>query len=187
MLNWIKNLSRRQTIRPVSKPAARLGLESLSERNLPSGVTLSGVGELHIEGSAGNDHAVVSRVNNKIEVNFDGQVSSYDAARVHHISFSGRAGNDSFVNRTAIRSSATGDSGNDVLIGGSSRDLLFGGAGSDVLSGGVGNDHLDGGQGRDYLDGGSGYDDGVGEITDTRVGFEIFHRDDLNGHKGLDG
>ena len=51
----------------------------------------------------------------------------------------------------ALRFTADGGEGNDVLTGGAGDDALFGGPGDDVLIGGPGNDTLDGGPGANVL------------------------------------
>jgi Ca2+-binding RTX toxin-like protein len=50
-----------------------------------------------------------------------------------------------------IQLTASGEDGDDVLIGGDGNDLLFGGTGDDVLIGGPGQDVLDGGIGDNIL------------------------------------
>lgn len=55
------------------------------------------------------------------------------------------------LDASAIRFSADGGDGNDVLIGGGGDDVLLGGAGDDVLIGGPGNDILDGGTGNNIV------------------------------------
>ncbi len=55
------------------------------------------------------------------------------------------------LSATAIRLTANGGDGNDVLIGGAGNDTLLGGAGDDVLIGGLGQDVLDGGPGNNIL------------------------------------
>lgn len=51
----------------------------------------------------------------------------------------------------AIRFTADGGEGDDVLIGSAGADTLFGGAGDDILIGGAGQDVLDGGPGANVL------------------------------------
>jgi Ca2+-binding RTX toxin-like protein len=53
---------------------------------------------------------------------------------------------------------ASGDAGNDSLIGGTNNDTLTGGAGKNTLTGGDGNDRLNGSGGHDYLYGENGND-----------------------------
>jgi Ca2+-binding RTX toxin-like protein len=77
---------------------------------------------------------------------------------VKEIIFNGGAGDDRFVNNTAIMSIAFGEQGNDTLIGGSATDYLYGGDGNDVLMGRGGDDYLFGGAGNDQLSGGAGND-----------------------------
>jgi Ca2+-binding RTX toxin-like protein len=99
-----------------------------------------------------------------------------ESNRVASIYFRGYEGNDTFENKTSLRSEAYGDAGNDTLIGGSGSDTLRGGSGNDVLKGGSGNDflygdgdhdQLFGGSGVDYLYGGSGNDSLYGGDTGT--------------------
>ncbi len=51
-----------------------------------------------------------------------------------------------------------GNGGNDILVGGNGNDSLDGGSGDDLLLGGNGNDRLIGGPGNDILSGGAGAD-----------------------------
>jgi len=53
---------------------------------------------------------------------------------------------------------ASGDSGNNLLVGTAGNDTLLGLAGNDTLSGAAGDDWLEGGTGQDNLTGGSGAD-----------------------------
>ena len=62
-----------------------------------------------------------------------------------------RRGDASGLAATAIRLTANGGDGDDVLIGGAGNDTLIGGAGDDVLIGGPGQDILDGGPGDNIL------------------------------------
>lgn len=67
------------------------------------------------------------------------------------------AGPVTLRNLTELRS-ATGSSGQDVIVGGAGANVLVGNAGNDTLSGGDGNDTLSGGAGDDILTGGTGTD-----------------------------
>lgn len=78
-------------------------------------------------------------------------VDSQSTLTVSEISYVGSAGNDFFVNATAIDLSADSGGGLDVLIGGSGEDLLIGGDGDDLLIGGAGADRIFGSSGRDLL------------------------------------
>jgi len=62
---------------------------------------------------------------------------------------------------------ATGSTGNDVIIGGSVASTLNGGAGIDRITGGAGNDVITGGTGADILTGGAGADRFVFASGDT--------------------
>src|SRR5262249_12484566 len=88
--------------------------------------------------------------------------------------FTGTAGNDYFRNDTWLRSHASGNDGNDYLIGGWNTDHLSGGHGSDHLYGRQGVDYLNGGYGDDVLDGG---DDGVRDSLIGGPGADKFQRD----------
>jgi Ca2+-binding RTX toxin-like protein len=77
---------------------------------------------------------------------------------VDMIRFSGGSGADRFTNETAIRCSAYGGTGDDILIGGSNNDSLHGQDGNDRLSGGNGIDYLYGDNGHDRLSGEGGND-----------------------------
>lgn len=111
---------------------------------------------------------------------------------VQLIDFRGGEGNDTLnASETSTRIVATGDAGNDLMIGGSAADSLSGGDGDDTIVGGRGNDTMIGGTGNDRLvwnngdgsdtiSGGSGYD--VVEVNDARGA-----GDDLVLGKGSDG
>src|SRR5262249_36649563 len=135
----------------------------------PFGITLDSFGTLRIKGAGINDRPI-EMTNDIATVTIEnGQVH---AVRKHHvpgpkeapqgfdvtdrdkffplsqvksIAFYGLDGNDSFTNDTAIKSTASGYAGDDVLIGGFAADLLVGGDGNDTLEGRGGNDDLRGG------------------------------------------
>ena len=77
---------------------------------------------------------------------------------VKEIRFYGNAGNDWFQNDTSIKTVATGNDGNDQLVGGSAADRLYGGTQNDFLFGRGGDDQIEGYEGDDKLDGGDGND-----------------------------
>lgn len=188
---------------------AMLGVESLQERLVPATLfpptTITPVGDLtlagpvtpnvelvkgtiKIEGSIGNDTAVLSYVSGMYRVvitsssdpTFTGTwnfKSSDVTART--VSFTGLSGNDSFkhsesfmpVSR-ALRVAADGGSGNDTMSGSFKNDALDGGDGNDVINGGHGDDAINGQNGddiihgwvgNDVLDGGNGADHIYGE------------------------
>jgi serralysin len=66
--------------------------------------------------------------------------------------------NDSVVNKSDLRMSAQGGSGNDRLVGGPRNDGLYGMSGADRLYGMGGDDTLDADTGNDMLAGGDGVD-----------------------------
>lgn len=134
-----------------------------------------------ITGTTGDDFADVTSMGGgqmRVRLETPGATIEqfYNSADVARIVFSGDAGNDRFVNYTAIPVVAYGGAGDDALTGGNGADLLCGQAGGDTLLGGLGddtlnggggddrllgeaqNDRLNGGAGRDWLDGGAGDD-----------------------------
>jgi len=158
---------------------------------------------LRITGTECADHVTVDTagLNGKrprVVVTVDGQhfpqSDSFPAAHVQQIFFEGLGGHDIFRNRTAIRSTAYGGSGNDTLAGGQLDDRLYGQegadrlsgfAGDDLLSGGTGNDRLNGNRGRDSLWGGSGDDDLRGGGGNDRLSGGV-GADQVRGNRGHD-
>jgi Ca2+-binding RTX toxin-like protein len=149
-------------------------LEALEDRLCRSGIAIDlNNGVLTIVGTNNPDQVQVSVVGNEVEVvatelNFLGQVidvdvEDFDLNDVNQIFFAGLAGNDEFVNQTAIASLAHGDTGNDSLIGGALSDQLFGDDGNDTVRGGAGNDTVRGGDGNDQLFGDLGNDQLFGD------------------------
>ena len=160
-----------------------------------------------IVGSEGNDSARVLQQGANLVVSLNsaaGRVSrTVSAAQVSRVVFTGRAGDDTFINQTGIASRAYGGAGADILRGGRGvdqfrggdhNDQLFGGEGNDQLMGGDGNDNVNGdagtdslwgGLGNDMLDGGTGNDALQGETgNDWFTGGT--GRDQLVGGEGLD-
>ncbi len=155
--------------KPVRTPKARLRIEELGGRALPSGnpVHLAAGGVLIIHGTPGNDTATVGldgTTANQLDVAFNGTETTFDLTKVtvKKIIFQGGAGDDSFTNSTGIRTLAQGGAGDDTLIGGSGNDTLIGGAGNDALQGGEGNDQENGQAGNDTESGGAGNDTLIG-------------------------
>lgn len=109
----------------------------------------------------------------------------FTLSTVTSISFAGLGEDDYCSNLTSIASVASGDTGNDTLLGGGGADTLLGGDGNDVLSGNGGNDSLAGNAGNDELSGGDDNDtlEG-GQGSDTLSGGN--HQDSLVGGAGTD-
>jgi Peptidase_C39 like family/RTX calcium-binding nonapeptide repeat (4 copies) len=153
--------------------ARSLRLEALEAKNLlspgpvtPFGITLNSFGVLRIKGAdwsddiatvtveSGQVHAVLKHHvpgPDEFPQGFDliDQDKFFPLAQVKSIAFYGLDGNDTFTNDTAIKSTAFGYAGDDVLVGGSAADLLIGGTGNDTLEGRRGSDDLRGGTGSD--------------------------------------
>src|SRR5262245_66343015 len=138
--------------RPTSRAPFRPRVEALELREMPAIALNAGV--LSIVGS---DQADMARVtyddrgtlnirDDRIRVtleqpgaastavyNLYRQVQSQPLVRweqaVTRITFTGGAGDDTFVNNTILPAEADGGSGNDVLTGGTGSDVLTGGAG----------------------------------------------------------
>ncbi len=130
-------------------------------------------------------------------------VHQFDAADVDRLYFSGKDGDDIFVNKTSLESTAYGNEGNDWLLGGSGDDVLRGGNGDDNIRGFAGDDSLHGDRGNDRLVGQAGNDRLLGWFgDDVLVGgdgddylsgylgndrlFAGDGDDDLRGHEGDD-
>lgn len=152
---------------------AQLSLEVLSERIVPAagptssfGISLDSLGTLHINGddrqqdgsvwiADGELHAsMYSTVWKKIA----GQLvqltvpleKTFSPDVVKHIAFSGKGGNDSFINETSLPATLQGAAGDDHLVGGPGNDVLLGGIGDDILEGRDGDDMLNGLSGNDW-------------------------------------
>jgi hypothetical protein len=152
-------------------------LEELSPRTLPAaGVTTNALGVVLIQGTSADDTVHVTRTEETVIVDFNGQAKEIAAGRARMIVFHGRSGNDTFINETDIRSVAFGGAGDDSLTGGLGADQLIGQDGDDALAGGDNRDNLEGGRGADDLSGGDGRDTLRGGPGD----------DDLNGDDGPD-
>jgi Ca2+-binding RTX toxin-like protein len=155
-------------------PGACLGLEELNRRDVPSATAAFQGQVLVITGDAAADTVVVANAgNNQIQVTIDGQAMPLiPASFLQGVIFYGGDGDDIFVNATSVPAVASGQGGNDILVGtaaganvflgGDGNDVLVGGAGNDVLFGEGGDDVLFGGAGRDVVFGGPGRDDELG-------------------------
>jgi uncharacterized protein YkwD len=143
-------------------------------------------GTLIIRGSKSADQVVVRQEDDFLIVSINGRERRYDLLDSYHsIHFTGRAGDDLFVNGTALRVQAWGQSGNDRLVGGISTNRFWGGSGDDLLSGGNGGDFLNGGSGADRLLGMGGNDRLIGGLANDQL-FGGGGDDLLIGGKGLD-
>jgi Ca2+-binding RTX toxin-like protein len=143
----------------------KLCVQQLEPRENPTASVVDG--DLIIIGTAFTDSVVVEAgpALNQVRLTENGVVTLFTVSG--GVVFRGFAGNDLFINETALKVTAFGGSGNDVLIGGGGRDTLFGGKGNDdlvgrglgdFLFGGAGADALSGGYGHDWLDGGADSD-----------------------------
>ena len=180
--SWIRKLFARtvRTVRTPTPSAARLALEGLGDRTLPSVVGMVG-SALLVCGDSTNEYYTVDRnlsdglVN--VWSNSNGgaasawtKVFSVPAAQVSEVRFGGWGGNDFFEVAPAVGIKALlyGDGGNDTLIGGHGNDFVDGGDGDDFLSPGTGVNSTRGGIGYDTPDdtgGTGGYDfDSIEEI-----------------------
>lgn len=131
------------------RPAARkprLAVEAFDDRLLPSAtVTLGPDGTLAIAAdSQRSDIVVRPAAGTLIEVReaLVHQVTTWPAADVRRIAFTGGPGNDRFENQTNLPSRATGGLGNDTLRGGFGNDVFVGSPGRDVYTGNGGGDVL---------------------------------------------
>lgn len=165
------------TKRAEAKPASRevrLEVEALEDRLAPAVVTTPyaiaelSAGNIHIQGNKFADHITVQTTSIHVfVVQQKGSESRViglwprSAVFGGNIYFSGYDGNDSFQNKTSLKSNAWGGNGDDTMIGGSAQDFFDGEAGNDKLFGGGGRDFLFGGANNDFLDGGGSFTTGV--------------------------
>jgi Ca2+-binding RTX toxin-like protein len=142
---------------------ARLSLESLSSRALPSASLVNGI--LTVDGTEGRDVIVVRQFGDRLSVR--GQTIDVNgtpmpfvsAATVSRVDVNALGGNDSiFLGSVRPATSVDAGAGNDAVSGGRGDDTLNGGAGDDRLTGNGGNDHLMGETGEDRLTGNAGDD-----------------------------
>ncbi len=170
--------TRRTTKRRAPHARRALRLEQCEQRLFMAGDITLANGELFIDGTSDNDHAVVVVEDDEVHVtleHFDtagnlihDHTETFDLADVTSILFWGGAGNDTFANAFVdedgiahfnnIPCVAYGHGGYDILVGGSANDYLYGGTEDDWLFGYAGIDHLFGGDGLDMLNGGDGND-----------------------------
>lgn len=152
-------------------------------------VSLAG-GVIDIQGTELRDIVRTVERDDSVHVLVQAQGQAYDVYRfasedVTSISFSGKDGDDLFVNRTAFSSTAYGNNGNDWLLGGSGDDVLRGGAGNDNIRGFAGDDSLHGDHGNDRLAGQEGNDRLLGWYgNDVLIGG--FGNDYVSGYLGDD-
>jgi hypothetical protein len=146
--------------------STQLSVEVLESRELLTNsiVYTSATHLLAIDGTDARDIVNVVNVGPAVQVTMTHPGSSLPAQSlsvtgpIDKITFQGHAGDDYFMNRTAIPCVADGGAGNDQLYGGSGDDQLYGGDGNDILDGGAGNDQLYGNAGDDILYGQAGND-----------------------------
>jgi Ca2+-binding RTX toxin-like protein len=99
----------------------------------------------------GTGNIQIDQDGNTLTLNYNGQISTYDARDITAIAGLGGNGNDTFTNNTSIAGVFYGQGGNDVLLGGDGRDVLKGGNGNDVIDGRGGEDDITGDAGADTL------------------------------------
>ena len=139
------------------------------ERRVMMSATLRG-GTLAVAGTAGDDEISVALNGAAVDVTVNGELRSFDAARVTRgLRADGRAGDDVITVDAAFALPAR-------LTGGAGDDELFGGAAADVLNGGKGDDDLHGRGGADRMTGGKG--DDVFQSTDDAAEIVDFGEDD---------
>jgi len=175
------------------KRKAALSYAVLEERQVLSADVLVELvqGTLNIHGTELKDIVrVVEYQQDEILVGVVQEGSPYElhrfqAADVKDVFFSGKAGDDVFVNRTSLESEAYGNDGDDWLLGGSNVDRLHGGSGDDNLRGFEGDDSLHGDWGNDKIYGHLGNDSIFGWYgNDVLVGGE--GNDYVSGYLGND-
>lgn len=196
--NLRKTFRKLNSIRGGSQTGARryramLSGEQLESRQLLSAnqITYDAANaSVTIEGTSGADLAQITVDSaNVVHValrNASGTTTnSFARSALMSIRFIGGDGNDRLENFSNIASIASGDAGDDVLIGGTASDVFSGGLGNDQLVGGEGNDQLSGDDGNDWISGGAGNDSLIGGAGDDS--FTGGSGDDtINGGAGAD-
>lgn len=167
---------------------ARLSVEGLEDRSVPTAFAYLDSGSIVIQGSDERERVTVamSTDNNYVVVK-DSEQTQYGEflkalyyfrttdVTAWQVYFYGYGSADRFENYTNLSATADGGSssdflacfgyGNDVLVGGGGHDTLMGGFGYDQLYGGFGNDFLMGGKDGiwDRLEGG-GFQSGDNDV-----------------------
>ena len=132
-----------------------------------SGVDDGQADNVTVNGTAGNDVAIVGQQGTDLQVvNLKPTVTvSASSPETDHLTVAALDGDDvvdaSGVSGASALLSLDGGNGDDALIGGPGNDTISGGAGDDVLVGGDGIDTLDGGPGDDTLIQGENNTDGL--------------------------
>jgi hypothetical protein len=164
----------------VSRPATAAQQVSIVTLTMETDPANSGVTDLAIGGTAGNDVILITpadALGQILSVSVNGVVQPNGPfAPTRHILVYGNGGNDQirlvagtnagqpvpvavpallFAGNGNCTLSAAGSSAGNVLVGGAGKDSLTGGAGRDILIGGGGADILQAGSGGDVLIGGS--------------------------------
>jgi hypothetical protein len=209
MIRFLSKLFGDNVVRTHAKPAtarreARPALEMLEDRLVPTvvtslhlpRVTLS-LGNIHVEcrdrvkGGPFNQSVVVEKIDGgywglEYRVTWSTRTTQrhwdFTTSQVYGgvVFFTGAKGDDTFDNRTDLKSYAWGGLGNDTLIGGTNQDVLMGEDGNDKVYGGGGKDYLSGGNGNDYIDGGGAFVNG--QYRDNFDGVADY----INGNAGAD-
>ena len=178
-------------------------LDNVLQGNAGNNTIDGGAGADTMIGGAGNDTYMVDSVGDAVVEGANGGtdtvMSSIDytlGANLENLTLSGQAVNatgnsgDNVLVGDALANSLNGGGGNDLLSGGGGDDRLAGGDGDDTLDGGAGNDTMDGGagnntfrfdanQGKDWIYG-NRYTDTLVLGADVRPGDVIFQRYDNN-------
>jgi Ca2+-binding RTX toxin-like protein len=140
---------------PVRPNRARLGVENLGDRVMPSATTSLVGGTLAITGDSANDyvsvdyarryHGTEDRSLIGVTTAGGGQASRtqwFSASQVRRVQFDGGDGSDDFYNNTALPGRYDGGIGNDLIGGGAGDDVFVGGPGNDSYYGRAGTDVL---------------------------------------------
>ncbi|MCX7700038.1 MAG: hypothetical protein N2039_04105 [Gemmataceae bacterium] len=195
--SWIRSIWQNWQPRTIVHPRCRLTLQPLEGREVPTS-HMSLRGDIVVNGTAGNDHIVVT-TNDSGEVVFfvndrpelirrrvrvpGGRVmtvfeSSIPVAVIRSIRLNGLGGDDTIhAVQSPLRVTIDGYIGNDTLYGSEFNDyIMTGGGNQNVAHGYDGDDTLVGGAGNDSLHGGRGNDVIEGGAGD----------DFLNGEEGND-
>ena len=154
LLTWLRRRSTRTRTPAFPGRVARLRVEGMEERAVPSATASVNNRILTVQGSSGNDIINVGMSAGTLTA--AGKV--FTAANVDRIVVVANGGNDGVTIAATVTKPTRifGGAGSDTVNGGGGADEIYGGDGADTVYGRGGSDVIYGGLGTDTLDGGPG-------------------------------
>lgn len=150
---------------PVVRESVIVGtanvLQDVNATGMPGIPTISSLGKLLVNGTAGDDHITVESLVDRVRVTVNDSTWDLPRKSVRRIEVHGGTGNDTIDIGPDLPSSRLyGDDGN---------DSIFGGAGNDTIHGGIGDDTIDGRGARNLIYGEDGADNLLGGEDNDRI------------------